>query len=173
MGDAFFVNRLRAAVAVQVEDDFALPFEDGVLRSGGSVDEDGEGESGRFGRGQVEAAADDERGGDDGSAEFNGSAVRLPLEEGHGPENAEEEARDGDQTARVRLPGVSEMAALGRVFDEMADATEQSERQIREAADLLNALIESSADAIFVKDRDGRYIVSNTTFAFPPSFCTI
>lgn len=73
--------------------------------------------------------------------------------------------RDGDQTARVRLPGISEMAALGRVFDEMADATEQSERQIREAADLLNALIESSADAIFVKDRDGRYIVSNTTFA--------
>lgn len=73
--------------------------------------------------------------------------------------------RDGDQTARVRLPGRSEIAALGRVFDEMADATEQGERQIREAADLLNALIESSADAIFVKDRDGSYVLANTTFA--------
>ena len=73
--------------------------------------------------------------------------------------------RDGDQTARVRLPGRSEIAALGRVFDQMADATEQGERQLREAADLLNALIESSADAIFVKDRDGRYVLANSTFA--------
>jgi len=73
--------------------------------------------------------------------------------------------RDGDQTARARLPGSSEIAALGRVFDEMADATQQGERQIREAADLLNGLIESSADAIFVKDREGRYVLANSAFA--------
>lgn len=73
--------------------------------------------------------------------------------------------RDGDRTTRVRLPGRSEIAALGRVFDEMADATERGERRIREAADLLNALIESSTDGIFVADRDGRYLLVNSTFA--------
>jgi len=36
--------------------------------------------------------------------------------------------RDGDRATRVRLPGRSEIAALGRVFDEMADATERGER---------------------------------------------
>jgi hypothetical protein len=79
--------------------------------------------------------------------------------------------RDGDQTARVRLPGRSEIAALGRVFDEMADATELGERQLREAAELLNALIESSADAIFVKDREGRYILVNSTFEIGRASC--
>lgn len=73
--------------------------------------------------------------------------------------------RDGDHTARVRLPGRSEIAALGRVFDEMADATERSERRTREGAELLDALIESSADAIFVCDREGRFMLVNTTFA--------
>jgi len=73
--------------------------------------------------------------------------------------------RDGDHSARVRLPGQSEIAALGRVFDEMAEATELSERRIREGAELLNALIESSADGIFVTDRDGRFLLVNSTFA--------
>ena len=73
--------------------------------------------------------------------------------------------RDGDRATRVHLPGRSEIAALGRVFDEMADATERGERRIREAADLLNALIESSTDGIFVVDRDGRYLLVNSTFA--------
>jgi len=73
--------------------------------------------------------------------------------------------RDGDRTARVRLRGQSEIAALGRVFDEMAEATEGSERRIREGAELLNALIESSADGIFVIDREGRFLLVNSTFA--------
>lgn len=73
--------------------------------------------------------------------------------------------RDGDRATRVRLPGRSEIAALGRVFDEMADATERGERRIREAADLLNALIESSTDGIFVADRAGQYLLVNSTFA--------
>ena len=57
------------------------------------------------------------------------------------------------------------MTAVTCAVEFTDDATEQGERQIREAADLLNALIESSADAIFVKDREGRYMLANSTFA--------
>ena len=50
--------------------------------------------------------------------------------------------RDGDQSARVTLPGRSEIAELGRVFNAMADAKDESDRQTREGAELLSALIE-------------------------------
>ena len=72
--------------------------------------------------------------------------------------------RDGDQTARVTLPGRSEIARLGRVFNTMADAKDASDRQTREGAELLSALIESSSDCIFVTDRDGRIMLANSTF---------
>ena len=72
--------------------------------------------------------------------------------------------RDGDQSARVTLPGRSEIASLGRVFNAMADAKDQSDRQIREGWELLSALIESSRDCIFVTDRDGRLVLANSTF---------
>jgi PAS domain S-box-containing protein len=72
--------------------------------------------------------------------------------------------RDGDQTARVTLPGRSEIAKLGRVFNAMADAKDNSDRQIREGWELLSALIESSRDCIFVTDRDGRLVLANSTF---------
>ncbi len=72
--------------------------------------------------------------------------------------------RDGDQTARVALPGRSEIAALGRVFNAMADAKDQSDRQTREGVELLTALIESSRDGIFVFGRDGRLLIANSTF---------
>jgi two-component system, sensor histidine kinase len=72
--------------------------------------------------------------------------------------------RDGDQSARVTLPGRSEIARLGGVFNAMADAKDQSDRQIREGWELLSALIESSRDCIFVTDRDGRLVLANSTF---------
>ncbi|HEY7428966.1 MAG TPA: PAS domain-containing protein, partial [Gemmataceae bacterium] len=72
--------------------------------------------------------------------------------------------RDGDQTARVTLPGRSEVAALGRVFNAMADAKDESDRKLRTGAELLTALIESSRDSIFVLERDGRLLVANSTF---------
>jgi PAS domain S-box-containing protein len=72
--------------------------------------------------------------------------------------------RDGDQSARVTLPGRSEIAELGRVFNAMADAKDQSDRLTREGAELLSALIESSRDCIFVTDRDGRLMLANSTF---------
>jgi len=72
--------------------------------------------------------------------------------------------RDGDQTARVTLPGRSEVAALGRVFNAMADAKDESDRKLRKGAELLTALIESSRDSIFVLERDGRLLVANSTF---------
>ena len=72
--------------------------------------------------------------------------------------------RDGDQSARVTLPGRSEIARLGRVFNAMADAKDASDRQTREGAELLSALIESSSDCIFVTDRDGRLMLANSTF---------
>ncbi len=72
--------------------------------------------------------------------------------------------RDGDQSARVTLPGRSEIAQLGRVFNAMADAKDASDRQIREGWELLSALIESSRDCIFVTDRDGRLVLANSTF---------
>jgi len=71
--------------------------------------------------------------------------------------------RDGDQTARVRLPGRSEIAALGRVFNAMADAKDQSDLRTRESADLLAALIESSRDCIFVIDPGGSLLLANST----------
>jgi PAS domain S-box-containing protein len=72
--------------------------------------------------------------------------------------------RDGDQSARATLPGRSEIARLGRVFNAMADAKDHSDRQIREGWELLSALIESSRDCIFVTDRDGRLVLANSTF---------
>ena len=72
--------------------------------------------------------------------------------------------RDGDQSARVTVPGRSEIARLGRVFNAMADAKDHSDRQIREGWELLSALIESSRDCIFVTDRDGRLVLANSTF---------
>jgi PAS domain S-box-containing protein len=72
--------------------------------------------------------------------------------------------RDGDQSARASLPGRSENATLGRVFNAMADAKDQSDLQTRESADLLAALIESSRDCIFVTDPDGYLLLANSTF---------
>jgi PAS domain S-box-containing protein len=72
--------------------------------------------------------------------------------------------RDGDQTARVTLPGRSEVAALGRVFNAMADAKDESDRKLRKGAELLTALIESSRDSIFVLERDGHLLVANSMF---------
>jgi two-component system, sensor histidine kinase len=72
--------------------------------------------------------------------------------------------RDGDQSARVTLPGRSEIARLGRVYNAMADAKDHSDRQIREGWELFSALIESSSDCIFVTDRDGRLVLANSTF---------
>ena len=72
--------------------------------------------------------------------------------------------RDGDQTARVTLPGRSEIAQLGRVFNAMADAKDNSDRQIREGWELFSALIELSRDCIFVTDRDNRLVLANSTF---------
>ncbi len=72
--------------------------------------------------------------------------------------------RDGDQSARVTVPGRSEIARLGRVFNAMADAKDHSDRQIREGWELLSALIELSRDCIFVTERDGRLVLANSTF---------
>jgi PAS domain S-box-containing protein len=72
--------------------------------------------------------------------------------------------RDGDQSARVTLPGRSEIAVLGRAFNTMADAKDQSDRQTREGVELLSSLIDSSRDSIFVFDSSGRLLVANSTF---------
>ena len=72
--------------------------------------------------------------------------------------------RDGDQSARVTLPGRSEIAELGRVFNAMADAKDESDRQTRDGAELLSALSDLSSDCIFVTDRGGRLLLANARF---------
>ena len=51
--------------------------------------------------------------------------------------------RDGDQSARVTLSGRSEIAGLGRVFNAMADAKDESDRDLRR----LNAELEQRVAA--------------------------
>ncbi|HEY4744960.1 MAG TPA: cache domain-containing protein [Desulfuromonadaceae bacterium] len=66
----------------------------------------------------------------------------------------------GDLTTRVatRVSG-GELGELAHTFDSMASALQTHERELREKSELLNAVIEGTPDAIFVKDRDGRYLL--------------
>ena len=61
--------------------------------------------------------------------------------------------RDGDHSARARLPGESEFALLGRLCDEMAEATERSESETRAYAECLRKAKEVAEAANRAKTR--------------------
>ncbi len=71
----------------------------------------------------------------------------------------------GDADARADLPGGDELASLGRAFDAMAAAIAGRERELREREDLVKLLLESTAEAIFGLDPEGRCIFANPACA--------
>jgi len=69
----------------------------------------------------------------------------------------------GDLGARVagRVRG-GELGELAQTFDSMAVALQLHEKELREKSELLHAVIEGTSDAIFVKDRQGCYLLFNS-----------
>ncbi|HOX23966.1 MAG TPA: PAS domain S-box protein, partial [Elusimicrobiales bacterium] len=73
----------------------------------------------------------------------------------------------GELEARCSYASASELGTLSAAFNFMADTIlsgkalkEKSEELLRNQA-LLNSLVESAADAIYIKDMQGRYLVFN------------
>jgi PAS domain S-box-containing protein len=101
------------------------------------------------------------------------SAYRLILRPNRSLLRAVRGMAAGDLSVRTRTAhGAPEIVELARAFDQMAGALEarqaQSERaqqELRESHGLLNAIIEGTTDAIYVKDLDGRYEMINTAGA--------
>jgi PAS domain S-box-containing protein len=56
-------------------------------------------------------------------------------------------------------------AILYGMLRRYASARQRQETRLREERNLLNAIVEGTTDAIFVKDRDGRYLLVNTACA--------
>ncbi len=71
----------------------------------------------------------------------------------------------GDTDVRAALPGQDELASVGKAFDGMAVAIAGREKELREREDLVRLLLESTAEAIYGVDSEGRCIFSNPTCA--------
>ena len=71
----------------------------------------------------------------------------------------------GDTRVRVELRGRDELAILGRAFDGMAESIVGRERELREREDLVRLLLESTAEAIYGIDPEGRCIFANPACA--------
>jgi len=90
------------------------------------------------------------------------------------------EVAPGDETAPIRIAAVGVAVAVvfilvgearRRLLDALAEATgarEQAadaEARLRRSFDLLNAVADGTTDAIYVKDRGGRYLLANRAAA--------
>jgi diguanylate cyclase (GGDEF)-like protein/PAS domain S-box-containing protein len=71
----------------------------------------------------------------------------------------------GDAQARANLPGRDELAHLGLAFDDMAEAIAQRQEELHEREDLVRLLLESTAEAIYGIDPEGRCIFANAACA--------
>ena len=71
---------------------------------------------------------------------------------------------DGNLGAQVKITNEDELGQLGRVFNTMANHLLASMREIKEKEDFLQALIETSPDAIRVIDEDYTIIMANKTY---------
>ena len=63
--------------------------------------------------------------------------------------------------ARAGLGGVDEVGRLGLAFDNMAEQMDLSRRQLQDSQECIRSLLDSTAEAIFGLDLDGRCIFSN------------
>ncbi len=71
----------------------------------------------------------------------------------------------GDLNARAELPGGDELADLGQAFDGMAQAIGGREHALQEREELVRLLLESTAEAIYGIDPEGRCIFANPASA--------
>ncbi len=71
----------------------------------------------------------------------------------------------GDLNARAELPGGDELAHLGQAFDGMAEAIGGREHALQEREELVRLLLESTAEAIYGIDPEGRCIFANPACA--------
>jgi diguanylate cyclase (GGDEF)-like protein/PAS domain S-box-containing protein len=71
----------------------------------------------------------------------------------------------GEADVRAALPGHDELALLGNAFDGMAEAISGREKELQEREDLVRLLLESTAEAIYGVDSDGRCTFANPACA--------
>jgi len=71
----------------------------------------------------------------------------------------------GEANARAALPGHDELASLGNAFDGMAVAIAGREKELHEREELVRLLLESTAEAIYGVDSEGRCIFANPACA--------
>lgn len=62
----------------------------------------------------------------------------------------------GDANARSGVTGRDEIGGLGQVFDGMATAVSTQQKQLRQQADRIRLLLDSTAEAIYGVDLDGK-----------------
>jgi two-component system, NtrC family, sensor kinase len=67
----------------------------------------------------------------------------------------------GELSARADLKGVDEVGLLGRAFDDMAERMDRSNKQLQESQERIRALLDSTAEAIFGLDLEGRCTFCN------------
>ncbi|WNG13633.1 PAS domain S-box protein [Cystobacter fuscus] len=67
----------------------------------------------------------------------------------------------GELHARAHLRGVDEVGLLGRAFDFMAEQIDRGNRQLQESQERIRSLLDSTAEAIFGLDLEGRCTFCN------------
>jgi PAS domain S-box-containing protein len=67
----------------------------------------------------------------------------------------------GELHARANLRGVDEVGLLGRAFDYMAEQIDRGNRQLQESQERIRSLLDSTAEAIFGLDLEGRCTFCN------------
>ncbi|ATB29398.1 PAS domain S-box protein [Melittangium boletus] len=67
----------------------------------------------------------------------------------------------GELHARAGLRGVDEIGLLGRAFDHMAEQVDRGNQQLQESQERIRALLDSTAEAIFGLDLEGRCTFCN------------
>ena len=79
---------------------------------------------------------------------------------------AAQELGAGKLDSRTGLPyDEAELGSLALAFDQMAAARQFSEEKLVQEHNRLRALIDQIPDRIYIKDREGRYIVDNVAHA--------
>ncbi|ATB35043.1 PAS domain-containing sensor histidine kinase [Cystobacter fuscus] len=67
----------------------------------------------------------------------------------------------GELHARANLRGVDEVGLLGRAFDFMAEQIDRGNRQLQESQERIRSLLDSTAEALFGLDLEGRCTFCN------------
>ena len=74
-------------------------------------------------------------------------------------------ASRGELRARVALDTNDEIGELARSFNRMLDTIEERERQLNASHDLLQSVIDNTPAIVYAKDREGRYLIANQSYA--------